>query len=295
MEYILIFPLHLGSDSVANPTAPGERGTNLFRIAIQPDQERLTSGREQSFSDHWIGKLRDAGHEPVVVEAGRDGFFDEVRRCDGFMWWFAHVSYPREFARRVVHAVQHGCRIPTFPTWETVWHFDDKVAQYYLLRAAGIPTARTSILWHYRDAIDFCLKAQYPLVIKLSSGITSENVRLLKNAEEARYWVGRMFGSGVVSLERPTLGGLSGLAKRSRDATRLLVKGVPPSHGSRRTILQKNYLLLQEFLPDNAHDTRVTVIGNRAFAFRRMNRPDDSAPAAAGGSTSTRRGWTLGW
>ncbi|HZN69009.1 MAG TPA: hypothetical protein VFB66_27260 [Tepidisphaeraceae bacterium] len=170
----------------------------MFRIAIQPDQERLTSGREQSFSDHWIGKLRDAGHEPVVVEAGRDGFFDEVRRCDGFMWWFAHVSYPREFARRVVHAVQHGCRIPTFPTWETVWHFDDKVAQYYLLRAAGIPTARTSILWHYRDAIDFCLKAQYPLVIKLSSGITSENVRLLKNAEEARYWVGRMFGSGVV-------------------------------------------------------------------------------------------------
>ena len=30
---------------------------------------------------------------------------------------------------------------------------------------------------------------------------------------------------------------------------------------------EKNYVLFQKFLPNNSFDTRVTVIGNRAFAY----------------------------
>ena len=41
-------------------------------------------------------------------------------------------------------ALEHGMGIPVFPTWKTIWHFDDKIGQYYLLRAAGIPTCRRS-------------------------------------------------------------------------------------------------------------------------------------------------------
>ena len=36
--------------------------------------------------------------------------------------------------------------------------------------------------------------------------------------------------------------------------------------------IDKNYIYFQEFIPGNEFDTRVTVIGDRAFAFRRMNR-----------------------
>ena len=45
---------------------------------------------------------------------------------------------------------------------------------------------------------------------------------------------------------------------------------------------QKNYALFQDFLPDNDFDTRVTVIGNRAFAFRRFNRPGDFRASGSG-------------
>jgi hypothetical protein len=38
---------------------------------------------------------------------------------------------------------------------------------------------------------------------------------------------------------------------------------------------QKNYIYFQEFLPDNAYDTRVQITGKRAFAFVRYNRPND--------------------
>ena len=240
----------------------------------------LTSGRRQSFSDRWSELLRQAGHTPVVLDATQADFFERVRECDGFMWWYAHLPFPRNFARRVVSAVEHGMGIPVFPTWETVWHFDDKVGQHYLLRAAGIPTAPTSVFWYRRAALDHCRAAAYPLVLKLAGGITSENVQMLKTFGEAEYWIGRMFGAGATTLVRPAAG-LRGAAGRMKDSLRLLLKGTMPLD-SLRSDVQRGYLLVQEFLPGNDHDTRVTVIGNRAFGFRRMNRPGDFRASGSG-------------
>lgn len=61
---------------------------------------------------------------------------------------------------------------------------------------------------------------------------------------------------------------------RLRAALEVLFTGEPINLGM-RTDLQKGYLLIQEFLPDNSFDTCITVIGNRAFSSRRFNRPND--------------------
>lgn len=45
---------------------------------------------------------------------------------------------------------------------------------------------------------------------------------------------------------------------------------------------EKNCVLFQKFLPNNEYDTRVTIIGNRAFAFRRFNRKNDFRSSGSG-------------
>jgi len=45
---------------------------------------------------------------------------------------------------------------------------------------------------------------------------------------------------------------------------------------------QQGYIYFQEFLPGNAFDTRITIIGDRAFGFRRMNRPNDFRASGSG-------------
>ncbi len=253
----------------------------MYRIAIQPDNQLLTSGRTQSFSDRWIEQLQHAGHQVRVVDAYQPDFFDQLDGCDGFMWWFAHLPSPGNFGKRLLPAIEHGLGMPVFPSWKTIWHFDDKLAQSYLLQAANIPMPQTWVFWRRAEALDFCEQAQYPLVIKLTSGIISENVRLLHNVAEAQYWIKRLFGSGIVTLERPNLRHPRSIATRLREALRLVLTGQPPKLGL-RTDLQKGYLLVQEFLPNNDWDVRVTVIGNRAFAFRRFNRPDDFRASGSG-------------
>ena len=120
--------------------------------------------------------------------------------CDGFLWWFAHLPQTREAALRIVQAVAHGLGMTTFPNWNTVWHFDDKVSQAYLLDAAGVPTPETFVFWKKARAVAFARDARYPLVLKLAGGIGSEHVGKVTSAEEALFWIEQLFGPGVISL-----------------------------------------------------------------------------------------------
>jgi len=253
----------------------------MYRIAIQPDEISLPHGRTQSFSNRWIELLPQWGHEPVVVDAEKRDFFDRVAACDGFMWTILQSVNSRHFGRRVLAALEHGMGIPVFPSWETIWHFDDKIGQDYLLRAANIPTPDTHVFWYRRDAVEFCRAAKYPLVLKLAAGIMSRNVTLARDFAEAEYWINRMFGAGVVSLEKPQIGGIRGARQRLRDAVRLLAKGIPPGVSPFAEV-QRSYFFAQEFLAGNEFDHRVTVVGNRAFAFRRHNRPNDFRASGSG-------------
>jgi hypothetical protein len=254
----------------------------VLRIAIQHDDQLLTSGHRQSFSTRWRELLAAAGHEAVRVDAKGPDFFSTVRQCDGFMWWFAHLPYPRNLGKRLVQAVEHGIGIPVFPNGRTVWHFDDKIAQLYLLEAAGIPVPETHVFWHEAPARAFLATARYPLVMKLASGIISENVALLRSAEEAQYWVTRLFRDGTVSFARSSKQyHPRPLPRRLIDAARMIRSGALPPLGV-RTELQKGYFYVQEFLEGNAFDTRVTVIGNRAFGYRRINRPEDFRASGSG-------------
>jgi len=256
------------------------QGKASFKIAIQPDFLQLKNDPQQSFSKYWIEHLEREGHETCLVNVFSADFFDQVSGCDGFLWYFPPIPFPRDMARRLMLALGHVSRMPVYPDWKTCWHFDDKVAQSYLLQAADIPIPRTWVFWQSKDALEFFSTASYPLVIKLRSGVYSQNVRLLRNRAEAEYWIKHLFNYGLLALERPSGSFLLRAAKRVRGALRTLIGGHGPSTGG--LDFHKDYILLQEFIPGNDFDTRITVVGKRAFVCRRYNRPDDFRASGSG-------------
>jgi hypothetical protein len=118
------------------------------------------------------------------------------------------------------------------------------------------------------------------LVLKLSFGYQSGNVRLLNNFEDASYWIAQLFGPGVTGLRPPAPAWREAL-HRARGALRHL-RGASAVENLEYSELQHGYLYVQEFVPGNEYDIRVTVIGNRAFAFRRFNRPADFRASGSG-------------
>ena len=233
-----------------------------MRVAIQPDDYGgRNTPRHDSSSPRWAATLERAGHEVLWVDVCANDLLSRLDGCDGFMWRHGHLSWMRQIARRILPVIEHELGLAVYPDQQTCWHYDDKLAQKYLLEAAGVPTPRTRVFWRGGEPIDQWLSSvTFPVVAKLSSGAGSSNVRLLRDAQQARQLAERLMNEGMFSLDE-------------EHTTR------PDGHF---WDYHRDYVLLQEFLPANAFDTRVTVIGGRAFAFRRLNRPDDFRASGSG-------------
>jgi hypothetical protein len=106
-------------------------------------------------------------------------------------------------------------------------------------------------------------------------------VILLHNAVEAKKWTDRLFSLVISDLDERQFSPLP-FPSRLRKTLAMLVKDTPPQQFDSGFEPQSGYVLFQEFLPDNKFDTRVTVIGNRAFGFRRYNRPNDFRASGSG-------------
>ena len=237
-----------------------------FKIAIQPDLLP-----QNSFSDRWIPRLKELGHDVRLVMVSDLHFLEQVSECDGFLWWFPPLPRAREVGKIVMPALSHAANVMVHPDLRSCWHFDDKLAQAYLLQAAGVATPKTQVFWRYDRAVEFFRNATYPLVTKLRSGVRSENVMLLRSEAEAVRMARRLFGRGVEMLRPPRFAALRVISRPIRSILRLGL-GYPPLP---RPEIHRGYMLVQEFVDGNEFDTRITIIGDRAFAFRRANRPND--------------------
>lgn len=131
----------------------------------------------------------------------------------------------------------------------------------------------TTVLWDRDAALAFCSDARYPFVLKLAHGYWSANVRLVENKKEAEYWVEQLFRPGLVSTGYGPTNTMRQYARRLRAARTLI--GESPIAPDDNHHLEQGYLYAQQFLPGNDVDTKITIIGRRAFAFFRKSSPDD--------------------
>lgn len=244
-----------------------------FTVAIQPDDY----GSGDAYSPMWIRLLQEAGHEVRLVNVYSADILDQVRGCHGFMWRHGQFPNMRQIARRILPIFEEELGLIVYPDQNTCWHYDDKVTQRYLFEVAKIPIPKTWVWYEIDLAKEWAITAEYPLVIKLWSGAVSQNVGIVYSYKEAELWINKLFGRGVHKLSDKFLEYWPLRRRRIFAALNLLLKGIPPIPKPHENSweLHKNYVLFQEFLPDNSFDIRIVVIGNRAFGFRRFNRPND--------------------
>lgn len=253
-----------------------------LKIAIQPDEVIHANGERQSFSDRWMESAEAEDVSIVKVDVFAEDALSQIASCDAFMWRFKPTAFPRIYAQRLLFAIENSLGIPVFPNHRTSWHFEDKILQYYYLSLAGIPTPKSWICWTLREAEAFCRQASYPLVLKLASGFQSKNVRLIDNETDALYYARRLFAGGLLSFEKEPASFARLYYERLRAGGKIFIRGKYPTTPTGTDELHYGYFYAQEFLPDNNFDTRVTIIGTRAFAFRRLNRPGDFRASGSG-------------
>lgn len=240
------------------------------------------------FARDWPESAIRLGLVARRVDALSPALWEELDGCEALLWSLNQDDpIDLEFARSILLAVKkRGIRV--FPDHATAWHFDDKVAQKYLLEAVGAPLVDTWTFFSRGQALEFLERAEYPLVFKLRRGAGSINVRLVRDAGEGKALAARMFGRGMPT--HPIAAGASRALQRAGQARpgagSLVARGRRAAQAMWRKSVggprERGYLLLQRFVPDNERDVRVTIIGDRAFVFFRGVRPNDFRASGSG-------------
>lgn len=245
--------------------------------------------RPGSFSDRWAIFCERLGIDHEMVNCYDTGIIDKLREFDALMWHFEQRSGTDLLMARHVLTSAERMGLVVFPNTATHWHFDDKVAQKYLLEAIEAPMVPTWVFFEKDRAVEWLRSADYPLVSKLRRGAGSANVQLVNNFAEAKAHCQKSFGRGHRAV--PSYFAESSTKLRRIESSRALwgkLKRMPGLISKFRRAQhqlgrERGYVLFQKFVPDNAYDTRVTVVGNRAWAFTRNVRKGDFR-ASGGGS-----------
>lgn len=243
---------------------------------------------DNNFARRWPTIAAGLGIGVKRVNALGPSLWHDLEGCDALFWNVNHENpTDRAFARSILTSVEErGYRV--YPDHRTVWHFDDKVAQKYLLEAIDAPLVESWVFFDAHEANVFLRQAEYPIVFKLRGGASSLNVQLVRDERAASRIVATMFGAGMRPF--PAAEGFRRAASRARAAT--VKRGSMLQRGLRvgRSMLRKftrfdrerGYVLFQRFIENSGDEYRVVVVGDRAFCFTRIRRDGDFRASGSG-------------
>lgn len=218
----------------------------------------------------------------VITDIHDKDFWQHIEEADLFIFKTGITDHYLQLSADIIPIAEKNYGKKCFPDVLSRYLYDDKIREYFLLSGKGYPICKSWAFYNKEKAKDFLRGCTFPLVMKLKGGASSANVELLENRDEATKYVDLMFGPGIDNNK-----GLPGsLLRDIKD--RGIVTILRKSFGEWRRkkfsssyyhnaswMIDKNYILFQEFMPGNTYDSRVVVIGNKSFAFRRFNRVND--------------------
>ena len=260
--------------------SPPEGFSMTVQLAIHP--------RPGSFSGQWIAYCDEHKIPYRLVNCLDSEIISQLASVDALLWHWPHQDPCAQLMARHVIMAAEAMGVTVFPSTATCWHFDDKVAQKYLLEAMGAPLVPTYVFYDLSEALDWIDRAVFPKVFKLRTGAGSLNVRLVRHAQEARALAKRAFTDGFQPVARY----YQDARKRFRTARQRydllgIVKRLSRTLATIRQLnrmlgRERGYIYFQDFIADNPFDTRVTIIGDRAFAYTRNVRPGDFRASGSG-------------
>jgi glutathione synthase/RimK-type ligase-like ATP-grasp enzyme len=240
-----------------------------------------------SFRPEWEAYCKRNNLSYKLVDAYRSDIINQLKGCSCFLFHRHHTSAKDViFSAQLLYALEQS-GVAVFPNFHTAWHFDDKLGQKYLLEAIGAPMAKSEVFFSKEEAQAYIESATWPMVFKLRGGAGSNNVSLVKTKLDALNLMRKCFGRGFSNYNR--IGDLRETFRRKRlgmGTTNEFLKSirrlVVSTEFSKTAGRERGYMLLQEFIPNNDCDIRVIVIGQRAFAIKRMIRENDFRASGSG-------------
>ena len=245
-------------------------------------------GADGDFSERWIEYCEKNHIDFQIVDCFDSKIIKTLENCMVLLWHWRWIQPESQIVARQIIASVEKMGILVYPNLDTCWHYDDKIGQKYLLEALGAPLITTDIFYSKEKALEFIKNADFPKVFKLRCGSASSNVRLARTRKEAERLCQKSFTSGFKPMGEFFADSKIKI-KHTKDMSHFFqkIKRMPKFfikyyYANRIIPRQIGYIYFQDFLPGNDFDTRITIVGDRAFGLIRHARKDDFRASGSG-------------
>lgn len=183
-------------------------------------------------------------------EPKKNNFIEESKKYDVIIWRPLSDYFNIIEARSKIYFLEKILFKKTIPNYESLWYYEDKIHQYWLLKNNNFPLIKTHASFDYEETIKFLNTTSYPIISKLRTASGSYGVELIKNKRKAKKITNKIFNNG-------------------RTTNYIGLK-------------QKDYVIFQEMVPNTGFDLRVIVIGNSYLGYYRYPNKKDFRASGSG-------------
>jgi len=257
-----------------------------MRILILKDDDLFK--HSTNWSNVWIDYSKKHNLDFEVLSPYSSVIIPKLKDFDICLWHFSNYLYTDMVFARSILSTAKALGLSVFPDYGDSWHFDDKVAQSYLLDSIGSNIPKYWVFNKKNEAIDWLSKnANYPLVSKLKGGSGSHHVKLLSSKRLAIAYTKKMFSRGI--SPRPSFIFKANSNIRSSNTKSTFInrfKRIPEFIRTLRNAKmfpnEKSYVYFQEFIPNASFDIKVVVIKDKISCFGRNVRVGDFRASGGG-------------
>jgi glutathione synthase/RimK-type ligase-like ATP-grasp enzyme len=258
-----------------------------MKIAILFDEnEKLHS---TSWSIAWEEYCQVNNISYQVVNPYLNNVIKKLLEFDIILWHYSNYSFKDMLMARNVLLTLEDRGKKVFPSFKDAWHFDDKLAETYLLESVDAPIPK-SYYYYDLDSVKSAVAQNsfsFPVVAKLRNGSGSHNVKLIKSSAELLSYSGKMFSTGLNSAPSLLYKASSNIVSARNIKTFInRAKRIPEFLRSlanaKKFNREKGYVYLQEFIPNNGYDLKIVVVGDKLSYIGRNIRKGEFRASGGG-------------
>ena len=258
-----------------------------MKIAIYKDSQRVT--HSTNWANVWANYCQDNNIDYEFLDLFRCNSFEKLKNFQILLWHIEQYNHAEMLEARSILYSAKKMGLKVFPDYNDAWHFDDKIAEMYLLQSVNASIPKSYVYYDYKSvkrAVDEG-NFTFPIVAKLRSGSGSHNVKLIKTKHSLLSYASKMFSKGINPAPSFFYKASSNI-RSSHNKQQFLskMKRIPEFlrtlSNARHFPREKDYVYLQEFIPNDGYDMKVVVVGEKCCGFYRPVRSYDFRASGGG-------------